>query len=868
MTLAKGTVLDVYEIISLLGTGGMGEVYKARDKRLERVVALKVIHSNTATTQESIRRFQQEARAASALNHPNIITIYALGETILPTNSENNELKESQTIQFIATEFIEGQTLRQYMKNSSKDICELLDIFVQVASALSEAHKVGIIHRDIKPENIMIRSDGYVKVLDFGLAKLIERRETVDVEGETEKIFTEPGVIMGTVQYMSPEQAQGSRLNAQTDIFSLGIVLYEMIAGVAPFRGSTVSHTLVAIMEQPTPSITPHAKIPEILEKVINKALEKKTTLRYQTAKDLINDLKKIKQKLENDTTLLESIKLGAINSLPKAKNQLPLTLAGENQTIKDSVEIKSSSKSTLDQSTVTKNDSLKLSNQNLNDKLTVKKNYYLLIVSLIAVFISVGAFGYYKVFNQSQQTNNVPIDSIAVMPFSNDSNDINLEYLSDGLTENLINSFSLFPNLKVKSRNLVFSYKNKNLDTKTLAKELKVRAILLGRVITQGENVSIHTELIDTSDNTQLWGKIYEGKVKDIYALQEEISKNISERLSELTGKTNKTLDSANSTSNSEAYNLYLKGLYAWNKRTPKQTKIALDFFKQAIELDPTYTSSQVGLSDCYNLLGTYVLTPPDEIFPKAKAAAENALKITPKFAKAHTSLGYALTNYYWDFPKAESSFQEAIRLDQTYATAHHWYGLHLLILGKTEEAINELNIALQNDPISLIINTNLGLAYSISGEEEKAIEQLKKTLELEPGFALAHYRLGEIYLNKALFNEAIAEFQKAVELSEDDLRLLSALGFAQAQAGNKPEAIKVLKKLEELSKNRYVSPFDFAVIHLGLGKNDLAFDYLEKALKIRDPRIIWLKIDSKMNLLKNEPNFKNILKACGLEK
>lgn len=870
MTLPKGTVLDVYELLSLLGAGGMGEVYQARDRRLDRVVALKVIHSDMATNQESIERFQQEARAASALNHPNIITIYALGETTLAPNTSANPSITPKNIQFIATEFIEGQTLRQYIKSGRGDICELLEIFIQVANALSAAHKAGIIHRDIKPENIMVRSDGYVKVLDFGLAKLVERSSPVDVEAVTEKVHTEPGVIMGTVQYMSPEQAQGSKLDARTDIFSLGIVLYEMLSGVLPFRGSTVSHTLVAIMENPLPSLQTYAKIPETLENIVKKALTKELYARYQTVKDLVNDLKKVKQSLELNPSLLATVQLGRLQSLQQVQSQTPTILSNnENRTIKDSVEVEIniSTHTTQNQDPVgeVKNGfSKNIPNQNTSSILTKNKpsKISLIILSFI-IFIGLGIFGYYS---YQPAVVNKNIDSIAVMPFINASNDTNLEYLSDGITENLINSFSGFPNLKVKSRNLVFAYKNKTSDTKALAKELKVRTLLLGRVLAQGDTLSIHTELIDTIDNTQIWGKIYNRKMQDISLLQEEIAENISEQLSlQLVGKPAST--SNKTTRNSEAYNLHLKGLYAWNKRTPKQAKVAMEYFKQAIELDPTYALAYVGLSDSYNLLGTYGLKPPEEVFPKAKASAENALKIDPNFASAQASLGYCLANYYWKFSEAETLFQRAIKLKPDYATSYHWYGLYLLTRGKAKEAIEELKLALQQDPISLIINTNLGLAYSVAGNQDKAIEQLKTTLELEPGFALAHYRLGEIYLQKSLFNEAISEFQKATTLSEDDLRLFSALGYAYAQAGNKSEAIKVLNKLEELSKERYVSPFDFATLYVGLGKNDLAFDYLEKALQVRDNRIVWLEIDPKMSILKDMPRFNKLLIASGLK-
>ncbi len=877
MSLPIGTKLDVYEILSLLGAGGMGEVYKARDKRLDRIVALKVILSDLATDPESIQRFQQEAKAASALNHPNIITIYALGETSLP-NNETNTPDQPKNIQFIATEFIEGQTLRQYIKSGGGDICELLEIFIQVTSALSAAHKAGIIHRDIKPENIMIRSDGYVKVLDFGLAKLVENNPTVEVEAITEKVRTQPGTIMGTVQYMSPEQAHGLRLDARSDIFSLGIVLYEMLAGVIPFRGSTISHTLVAIMEQATPPLIPYAKVPDQLEQILRKTLEKDVTSRYQTAKELVNDLKKVKQNLELNPSAIADVQLGTIKSLPKQKfsTQTPTISVNENNdTIKDSVELKSpiSSHTTVNQSNNTPNNQPSNNVSNINSQqnspiqntveLSIKKRVTKWPIIIILALLLVSSAGYYWFFIYVPTSKT--INSIAVMPFANASNDTNLDYFSDGITENLINSFSLLPNLKVKSRNLVFAYKNKPVDIKTLGKELKVRAVLLGRVIAQGENISIHAELVDTADNTQIWGKIYNRKIQDISLLQEEIAQNISEQL-QLQLSSKSVVNTKQTTRNSEAYRLHLLGLHAWNKRTPKQAKIAIDYFKQALDADPSYTLAYVGLSDCYNLLGTYAMSPPDEAYPKAKAAAESALKIEPNFANAHASLGYCLANHYWKFKEAEASFKRAIELNPSYGTAYHWYGLYLLTAGRFNEAIEQLKQAEQNDPLSLIINTNLGLAYSVAGEQDKAIEQLKKTIDLEPTFALTHFRLGEIYIQKSMFEQAIAEFQKAAELSEDDLRLISALGYAYGQAGKTQEAQKILNKLEDLSKERYVSPFEFAVVYNGLGKIDLAFDYLEKALAIHESRIIWLRIDPKMKALKDNPKFNEIIKAAGL--
>ncbi len=868
MALASGTILDVYEIISLLGMGGMGEVYKARDRRLNRVVALKVINSDMASNLENIQRFQQEARAASALNHPNIITIYALGETKLVANTAANSSNEDKELQFIATEYIEGQTLRQYMKSHPGDICELLEIFIQAANALFAAHKAGIIHRDIKPENIMIRTDGYVKVLDFGLAKLVERQKQ-EADDLTEKVHTNAGVIMGTVQYMSPEQARGLKLDPRTDIFSLGIVLYEMLTGLTPFRGKTISHILVAIMEQATPNLSIYAKLPEELAQIVNKALAKDLSARYQTAKDLVTDLKKIKQSLEVNPNLLVEIKLGKLTSLPeKILSEIPTVIGTDtvNDTINDSGKKVSTAETTANLSIDPNiaNQSTVVNTPKSIAFIGLKNNRRIFgLVGLVSLIILVLSFSVYYYFSQSKAGNITSdvIDSIAVMPFANNSKDSSLEYLSDGITEILINSISELAHLKVKSRNLVFTYKNKNVDIKDLGKQLNVRAILLSRLEVQGEDVSIHTELIDTLDNNQLWGKVYHRKMKDISLLQQEIAENIAQHLSQhLTGKV--VISSKQTTHNPEAYRFYLQGLYAWNKRTPEQVRLALDYFKQAIDLEPTYALAHIGLADCYNLLGTYNLELPKNTFPKAQAEAKNALAIEPDFANAYASLGYCLTNYFWQFQEAEKAFKKSIELNPGYSTAYHWYGLYLLTNKRFDEAIEMLKQAEKLDPISLIINTNLGLAYSLAGQQDKAIEELNKTLILEPNFALAHFRLGETYLQKGDYVAAILEFQKASKLTEEDLRFVSALGYAYGKAGQNQEAEKLLVELEKLSEKRYVAAFDFFLIYYGSGEDKKAFEYLEKALQDKDNRIIWLTVDPKMSLLKDQERFREILR------
>jgi serine/threonine protein kinase/Flp pilus assembly protein TadD len=806
MTIAAGTFLGRYEIRSPLGAGGMGEIYLAWDTQLERTVALKILPAEVAFDQSRMRRFVQEVKATSALNHPNILTIYEIGQ--------------AGSAHFIATEFIDGETLRASLASSTRmEMGGVLDIAIQIASALAAAHAAGIVHRDIKPENIMLRRDGYVKVLDFGLAKLTAKssaRPPVDSDAST-LIKTEPGVVMGTPQYMSPEQARGLALDARTDIFSIGVVLYEMVAGRRPFEGATISDMIVSILERQPPTLATYRRlIPDTLEWIVSKALRKDREERYQTAKDLAIDLRRLKQSLEIDAELERSKHPGTggrTTSADKGGRAAAETVKGPAQIF------------------------------DLSRPATPAQ----------------------------KQRSRKAIDSLAILPLVNASGDPHAEYLSDGITESIINSLSQIPKLRVMARSSVFRYKGREVDPQTVGRELGVRAVLTGRALQLGDSIVIGTELVDVADGSQLWGEQYRRNFSDIFALQEEISREISEKLRlKLTVDQKKRL-TKRYTENTEAYHLYLKGRYYENKFFNEAAiRRAIEYFQQAIDCNPTYALAYAGLADCYIKLSHTNVMPSKEGFAKARAAVIKALEIDDTLAEAHISLAKIKSTFDWDFPAAEEEFKRAIQLNPNYARAHHSYGRHLMIMGRLDEAAVEIRRAYELDPLSLIISADLSAPLFFAQQYDRAIESLRKTLEMDPNFALAHVRLGGAYEFKGMYEEAIVEYQKARELSgsrADNPGMSAAFAHVYAASGRGDQAREILKRLKEQSQRSYVSPCDIAEVHAALGEKDQAFEWLEKAYDARSSDFRFLKVSPSFpSSLRLDPRFTDLLRRVGL--
>jgi serine/threonine-protein kinase len=826
MTLATGTKLGRYEIRSKIGEGGMGEVYLAQDTKLDRKVALKILPADVAARPDRMKRFVQEAKAASALNHPSIITIY--------------EIDKTDSINFIATEFIDGETLRQRMKSAPMRLAEVLEIAAQIASALSAAHAAGIVHRDIKPENVMLRRDGIVKVLDFGLAKLTERLppESIDTEALT-SFKTDPGTVVGTAIYMSPEQAGGLVVDARTDNFSLGVVMFEMVAGRLPFEGSNTHQILASILSDKEPqSVARYStEAPAELERIVSKALRKEREQRYQTMKDLTLDLQSLKRHLEFEAQLERS--------RPSEQRSNEASAA---QTVNESAP----------RATAVSTARVTSSAEYLVNE--IKRHKASFGVAFTTLIVALGVTGYFYFLHGSKTV----IDSIAVLPFVNAGADPNAEYLSDGITESLINSLSQLPQVKVMSRNSVFRYKGRDTDAQKVGEELGVRAVLAGRVTQHGDGLEINVELVAVRDNTHLWGQKYNRKLADILSVQDEIASEISDRLRlQLSGEEKKRL-TRRYTDDAEAYQEYLKGLYYADKFTESGLNKGIEYFKQAIEKDPNYALAYAGIAHAY-WNDNELHTGPREAMPKAKAAALKALEIDETLPEAHAAMGIVLTAYDWDWPRAEAEFKRAIELNQDYATAHNHYGWYLSLVGRFDDAIRELKQAQQLDPFSLEANSNLGLAYCRAHRYNEAIDQLSRTIDMEPTFWMPHTFLGWTFMANGRYAEAIAELNKAKQFDNNNM-ILGSLGEAYALSGNKVAAQKMLDELGDLSKHHFVSPHSIALVYAGLGERDLAFQWLEKAYGDRTEFLGWIKVDQRLDGLRSDPRFANLMQRVRL--
>lgn len=790
-----GANLSHYRILSELGRGGMGEVYLADDPRLGRKLALKILPAEFTCHPDRLARFVQEARAASALNHPNIVTVYEIGE--------------EGGVHFIAFEYVVGRTLRQCLKESGWGAAHALEATIQVAGALAAAHDAGITHRDIKPDNIMVRSDGYVKVLDFGLAKLTERsKDQVDTEAQTLlHARTDPGAVLGTVTYMSPEQARGLEVDERSDIFSLGVVLYEMITGRPPFQGETSSDVIAAILKtEPAPVSSLVSGFPPNVEGVLGKALMKDRTARFQSIKDFLGELKSLKQRIEIGVELAR----------------------------------------------VSQSDLRRRSNDDMVDAPTVEFRSN-------QAFTSAGAASGHSSLGKQ-------IDSLAILPLANASNDPNMDYLSDGVTESIINTLSQLPQLRVVPRSTVFRYKGKDPDLQQVGDELNVRAILTGRILKIGDSLIIKTELVDVVRSSQLWGEQYRRQMTDIFELQEEISREISEKLRlQLSGEEKQKL-ARRYTDNTEAYHLYLKGRHYVQKRTPDWIKKGIEQFSQAIDLDPNYALAYAGLAEAYGFLASSTGgQPPREAYPKAKAAAEKALELEEGLGEPHCSLGFYHLLYDWDFAAAERHFKRSIELSPKFGNAWDGYGFYLKATGQREEAIRACERAQELEPLSLFMTLSLGWAYYFARKYDRALEQGRRALEMDPNFGFAYWHRGMIQLQQRKFNDAITAFRKAIHLSGANTTFISYLGHAQGRAGKPREARQMAAQLESLSSRQYVSSYLIAMIHLGLGDLDEAMTRIERAFEERSGYLAFTRIEPMLDPLQEHPRFKALLEKVG---
>ena len=803
-----GRELGQYRVLSRIGAGGMGEVFLAEDNRLNRKVALKILPAEFVTAPDRIRRFEREAKAASATAHPNIVSIYDIGQ--------------HQGVHYIASEYVEGETLRRRIKRANLTELEALDIALQVANALDSAHKAGIVHRDIKPENIMLRPDDFVKVLDFGLAAITH--PVNPVSGSEEQSFatstdTLPGTVMGTVAYMSPEQTRGQKADARSDLWSLGVVIFEMLAGHTPFKGQTVPDTFAAILDRPP---LPLKNVSRELEQIVLKLLAKEREQRYQSAKALAADLKLLKRRLEfesdshsfglaanGDSSTDSADQIAETAFLPSAPNTRPTG----GQTL-------------------------------LGQQALLGIGRSKLVLAALAILLFAAVAGVYWFVR-----NDEVIDSIAILPLANHNNDPNLDYITDGVTETLIGNLSKLPKLKVMSRTTVFRYKKQEVDPVAVGRTLNVEALLTGRLEKRDQTLIITLELVSTRDNSRLWGDEFQHKMSDLLAAQAVISERVSERLrAQLTGEEREQV-TKRYTQNPEAYRFYLNGRFEWNRQSAEGFRKAIEHYRHAIALDQNYALAYAGMADAYATLAANGLATKD-IAELAKFNAEQAVRLDDNLPEAHLSLG--VVNFFgWNLPVSEKELKRAIALNPNLAEAYGRQSAVLQGLDRYDEAIRAGQLALELDPYSMRALLDLYFAFFYAGRYDQAVEVCRKMLQIDSRYFPAFLDLGRAHEQKKMFDQAIADLLKARELSNDDPLVLAALGHVYAAAGKVGEAQKMLDLLLQAAQAGNVRAYEIAKVYAGLGDKDQAFAWLGKALQDRSP---WLL------KLKSEPNFENL--------
>jgi len=828
--LQANTTLSHYRIVSKLGAGGMGEVYLAQDtSELARTVALKILPADLAGNKDRLQRFIQEARTVSNLNHPNILTVYEFGQ-------------DSST-SFMATEFVDGVTLRQHVSSRRLKLVDVLDVTIQIVGALSAAHEAGVTHRDLKPENVMVRKDHIVKILDFGLAKpsAPSPTEQTDSEAGTKvMVQTEPGVVMGTVAYMSPEQSMGRGVDQRTDIWSAGVVVYEMLSGAVPFQGKDIHRQIIAIQEQePAPLAQQVEGVPDRLEEIIAKCLAKEKDERYQTAKDLLIDLRNLRRKLDVEAEIERTVAPALRGTSEGTKS------AQRNTTV-----------ATTDEGARTTSSAEYVVSELKRHKLAA----VVIALALISGTIAIGLYAHAR-NNNAVGT----INSIAVLPFQNKSADADTDYLSDGLAESLIYRLSQLPNLKVSPTSAVMRYKGKEVDAQKIAADLGVQAVMSGRMTQRGDNLSISVELIDAANNKIVWGEQYERKMSDLLATQREIATAITEKLQvKLSGENAKGITKRYTESN-EAYQLYLKGRFAWNKRSGDSLKHAVEFYNQAIEKDPGFALAYSGLAESYVLFSNYDVATPNDSMPQAKAAALRALELDESLAEAHTALAWYLVQFEYDNVGSEKEFRRALELNPKYATAHQWYAQLLAQIKRFDEAQSEVRRAVEADPLSPVISFNIGWQLILARRYDEAIKEAEHTVAMYPDFKLAASGVCWAVYNKGGADQAIAACRNAHEAFPDGFNT-GYLIFVLGRAGHLDEARKLFAQLKSDGPKRNVPSVAFAFAYMGLNQKDEAMAMLEKEV---DEHGYWASsfgVQPELDEFRNEPRFKALVKRMNL--
>ncbi|MGD9346844.1 MAG: protein kinase [Candidatus Aminicenantes bacterium] len=784
------TFAERYQIIEELGKGGMGKVYRAFDKKLNEEVALKLIKPEIASDNKTLERFQNELKLARKIRHSNVGGMY--------------ELLEDKGLHYITMEYVTGEDLKSFISRSGRlTVSKAINVAIQICEGLTEAHKVGVVHRDLKPSNIMIDKNGNARIMDFGIARALK-----------EKGITGVGVIIGTPEYMSPEQVESKEIDQRSDIYSLGVILYEMVTGRVPFEGDTpFSIGMKHKGETPKNPKELNTQISDDLNRVILRCLEKDKEKRYQSAGEVRSELTNIEKGIPITERIIPERK-------PLTSKEITLTFG-------------------------------------------LRK---LLIPCLVVLALGILAVIVWQLLPQKEVTPpSIDKLSIAVLPFEDASPQKDQEIFCDGMTDEIIAKLSRFQKWNVMNRNSVMLYKGTKKDIKEIGEELNVGIVLTGNVRKEEDIIRVMAQLVNVTDRFQIWSDTYNRKLEKIFEIQSAIAEQIATALMKELSPEEKNQLWKKPTENMEAYNLYLQGRFFWNKRTEEGLNKAIEFFEQAIEKDSKYAQAYAGLADCYLLMPSYGTSPLKEVLPKAKKAASKALEIDDMLAEAHTSLAAVMENE-WDWEKAEREHKRAIELNPSYATAHHWYAFYLMWNASFDNAIEEIRRARELDPLSLIISADIGQILIWARRYDEAIESLRETLRMDPNFRSVHSLIGQAYFFKSMYEEALDEFNKEEELFGSAVGSDALIGITYIKMGMIEEAKQILNDLIEKSKEGHDVSYFIASLCFWLGENNQGFEWLNRAYEDQDPWLWYLKVDPSLDIVRSDSRFKDLLKKIGL--